>query len=166
MPRFFKRALVQAMAIAALGTALALAANHFRPDGLPLMADWSPQARFSAAEEAGLAVSLAEARALHARGAVFLDARSPREYRAGHVKGALNLPWESFEEHFDAVMSDVPTEAAVVTYCDGEGCDLSHELALALQAFGYTNVRVLVNGWTLWREAGLPLESGPGRGGD
>jgi 3-mercaptopyruvate sulfurtransferase SseA len=30
---------------------------------------------------------------------------------------------------------------------------------MALLAKGYTNVRVLVNGWTLWQEKRLPVET-------
>ena len=44
----------------------------------------------------------------------------------------------------------------IITYCDGESCDLSHELALFLKEMGYDNVRILVNGWTVWQHAGLP----------
>jgi rhodanese-related sulfurtransferase len=34
----------------------------------------------------------ATARALAAHGAVLLDVRTPEEFRAGHVEGALNIP--------------------------------------------------------------------------
>lgn len=49
---------------------------------------------------------------------------------------------------------------AIVTYCDGESCDLSHELALFLKEMGFENVRVLVNGWSVWQQAGLPTDAG------
>jgi 3-mercaptopyruvate sulfurtransferase SseA len=47
----------------------------------------------------------------------------------------------------------------IITYCDGESCELSHELALFLKEMGFANVRVLVNGWTVWQQAGLPTEA-------
>jgi 3-mercaptopyruvate sulfurtransferase SseA len=48
----------------------------------------------------------------------------------------------------------------LITYCDGESCDLSHELALFLKEMGFENVRVLVNGWSVWQQAGLPFQTG------
>jgi 3-mercaptopyruvate sulfurtransferase SseA len=50
----------------------------------------------------------------------------------------------------------------VITYCDGESCNLSHELAVFLQDMGVEQVRMLFNGWTVWREAGLPVGQGDG----
>ena len=47
--------------------------------------------------------------------------------------------------------------------CDGETCELSHDLALFLRDAGFVNTRVLVNGWTLWQQAGLPMEAGEPR---
>jgi rhodanese-related sulfurtransferase len=76
-----------------------------------------------------------------------------------HIAGALNLPWEDFEAHFQQVMADVPPDALIITYCDGESCALSKDLALALQGKGYPHVRVLPNGLSLWKDEGLPLES-------
>jgi len=46
----------------------------------------------------------------------------------------------------------------LVTYCDGEDCALSHDLAMFLKDLGYGDVRVLVNGWTVWQDAGLPVQ--------
>jgi rhodanese-related sulfurtransferase len=34
---------------------------------------------------------------------------------------------------------------------------LSHDLALFLKDLGFTRVKVLVNGWTLWKEKNLPV---------
>jgi 3-mercaptopyruvate sulfurtransferase SseA len=48
----------------------------------------------------------------------------------------------------------------VVVYCDGEKCELSHEVQARLRGLGYKNVRVLINGWTLWQAAGLPGHTG------
>ena len=61
--------------------------------------------------------------------------------------------------HYFAEAADRLANAkAIVTYCDGENCDLSHDPALFLKEMGFENVRVLVNGWTVWHEAGLPTE--------
>jgi rhodanese-related sulfurtransferase len=51
-------------------------------------------------------------------------------------------------------------ENPIVTYCDGETCELSHNLALFLREAGFVNTRVLVDGWKLWQQSGGPVESG------
>ena len=56
-------------------------------------------------------------------------------------------------------MADVSEERAVITYCDGETCELSMELAVFLRNAGYKNVKVLSNGWSVWKQDGLPVET-------
>ena len=58
-------------------------------------------------------------------------------------------------------LTDKDAAPMIITFCDGQSCRLSHELALFLREMGYENVRVLVNGWTLWQQAGLPVSAGP-----
>ena len=96
--------------------------------------------------------------------AVFLDARSSHDYAQGHIRCALNIPWQSFEEYIERVWGELPEDAWIVTYCDGEDCSLSEDLAKELIAMGHEKVKVLVNGWTRWLEAGLPTEMGKNAG--
>jgi 3-mercaptopyruvate sulfurtransferase SseA len=56
----------------------------------------------------------------------------------------------------------LPFDTPIIVYCDGVSCGLSKELALALLDKGHANFRVLVNGWTLWENRKLPIET---RGG-
>nr|NJM03710.1 rhodanese-like domain-containing protein [Desulfobacula sp.] len=106
-----------------------------------------------------LAIPLPEAEALFRKNkAVFLDARDKTLFDEGHIKGAKNLPWYEVDDYFQQVVPGLDREAPVITYCDGESCNLSHELALFLKNMGFVEVRVLVNGWTVWRENNLPIE--------
>jgi rhodanese-related sulfurtransferase len=135
--------------------------NVVRPDGLTLVGDWSPEARLTTDSGESMVISLEEAKKVFASGAaVFLDARSEGLYREGHIRGARNLPWQAFEQHLDKVVAEIPSDALIVTYCDGEECALSEDLARELLFMGYEKVRVLINGWTRWIEAGLPTEQG------
>jgi 3-mercaptopyruvate sulfurtransferase SseA len=59
-------------------------------------------------------------------------------------------------------LQDVPPDSLIIAYCDGESCTLSKELAFELAARGYSHVRVLVNGWSVWQDANLPVEAGEG----
>jgi len=149
----------QGGAILLLTSMIALFVNLLRPGGLPLVADWSPEAQLQMDFGDSLMVPLDEAEALFfAQAAVFLDARSSELFAEGHIQGAYNLPWEEFDRRFAAVISEIPQKPLIITYCDGESCNLSKDLAMALIEKGYANVRVLVNGWTLWQEKNLPVE--------
>jgi rhodanese-related sulfurtransferase len=164
--RNWRQAVWQMGLIVVLAAVAALVVNHYHPDGLPLVADWSPEARLAQDSGGSLVIPLEEASDLFSGGqAIFLDARSPELYELGHIAGARNLPWEKFAEHYPQVVADIPKDATLITYCDGEGCELSEELGLALLTEGYANVRVLVNGWSRWTGAGLPVSAGalPGR---
>ena len=155
------RVIWQVVAILLMAAALGLSVNQLRPGKLALVADWSPQAQLTLESGDTMEISLDQAEELfHAQVAVFLDARSPELYAEGHIRGAFNLPWDEFESRFADAMVDIPPEALIITYCDGETCNLSKELALALFDKGYTNARVLVNGWTVWQERNLPVETG------
>jgi len=108
----------------------------------------------------GEEISLQDASVLFAsKQAVFVDARDADSYAQGHIQGALSLPLYSFTEEFPAV-HDQLTGKTVITYCDGEHCQLSREVADQLKAAGLQGVLVLKNGWTLWQEAGLPTATG------
>lgn len=155
-------ALWQSAVIVVLALALSLASNGIRGDGLPLVGDWSQKAQLSSLETMEEpVVTLDEARALFlTQGAVFIDARPEEAYLSGHIRGALNLPVQGFDEFFAEVMAPVSPDSLIITYCDGEGCTLSKDLAMELSARGYSHVRVLVNGWSVWLDANLPSETG------
>ncbi len=158
-----RQALWQMPALVALAVLLAVGVNHWRADGIALVGDWSEDARFADASGGSMIVSLDRARELFERDAVlFVDARPESQYADGHIQGALNIPWQEVDRYFmeAADRLDGAGADAIVTYCDGESCDLSHELAVFLKDMGFDDVRVLVNGWTVWREAGLPTEEG------
>lgn len=152
----------QGVLVVLIGMALGLAVNHFRPSGLPLVADWSMKKQVASIQtEENPVIDLDEATALYlTRGAVFIDARKDEFYRMGHIEGARNLPWEDFENRFPEVMADVPPDALLVIYCDGDACTLSKDLAQALVGKGYGHVRVLLNGWSVWQAAKLPTAEG------
>ena len=149
------KTLPRALAIVSLGVVLGLAGNRFSPRGIPLIA---PPKK---APESGAFIPIDKARELWGSGvALFLDAREPADYEAGHIASALNLPALSFERHFGDIAPMLTPESPVVVYCDGTECELSHHLADNLRQLGYTNVQILSNGWTTWRQAGLPTQQG------
>ena len=150
-----KKSLPSALAIVCLGVVLGLAGNQLSPRGLPLI---TPSKKIAKAEEF---IALDQAKELWGNGtALFLDAREPADYAAGHIGNALNLPALSFERHFGVIAPMLTLESQIVLYCDGQECDLSHRLEKSLRQQGFTNAHILFNGWTAWRQAGLPTEAG------
>lgn len=150
-----KQILSQALLLILLGTGLGLAVNQVSPRGLPLIAP--PKAAPVPSEF----IALEQAKLLWQGGeALFLDAREPADYAAGHIGNALNLPAQSFAQHFGNVAPLLTPEQTLVLYCDGLECDLSHRLAASLRQQGFTNIHLLHHGWTVWRQAGLPVTLG------
>jgi len=149
------RTLQRALLIAVAGAALGLAVNTGSPRRIPVIAP--PK---TAPQPADF-VPLADARQLWQGGAAFfLDARAPADYKAGHIAGAYNLPAEDFDARYPETATMLTPETVIVTYCDGLECDLSHHLTDRLRELGYRNVRILQNGWTAWRQAGLTTATG------
>ena len=159
--RYWKTAFGQTVALALMAAVLGLIVNQVRSDSLPLLGDWSPEARITLKFGKNILMPFEEAKEkFFAGGAVFLDARPPELYQEGHIQGALNLPIGEFDQLAEKVFTEFPEDTLFVTYCDGEECILSAELALKLKEIGYENVRVLYNGWSLWKSHQLPLKGG------
>ncbi|AEE15836.1 rhodanese-like domain-containing protein [Treponema brennaborense] len=67
---------------------------------------------------------------------IIVDVRTPAEYEAGHVPGAILLPNETVADKKPAVLND--TNATVLVYC--RSGRRSAEAARKLIKLGYTNV--------------------------
>jgi rhodanese-related sulfurtransferase len=139
-----RKTLYRAVLIVLIGMGLGLVGNAISPRGIPLIA---PPKKQPKPEEF---IALEKAKELWESGsAIFLDAREPIDYTAGHIGNALNLPALAFERHFSEIAPMLTPESPVVVYCDGKECELSHRLADSLRQVGYTNVHMLYNGWRL-----------------
>jgi rhodanese-related sulfurtransferase len=159
--RNWKRSLWQVPTILLLAVVIGWLANSIRSDAIPLVADWSPEARLVGPDGRHLAISLDEAQSgFRKKALVFIDARSVDDFASGHIQGAISLPWSDVDARFMDATAGLSLDAPIVTYCDGKTCALSKDLALFLSQSGFANVRVLVNGWSRWKQRGLPVETG------
>lgn len=82
-----------------------------------------------------------------------VDARpKERKYDKGHIPGAISLPDSQFEK---LAAGSLPADksAALYFYCDGLACKLSNDSAEKARQIGYTNVKVVPEGWPGWEAA-------------
>ncbi|MGE4421982.1 MAG: rhodanese-like domain-containing protein [Pseudodesulfovibrio sp.] len=156
----FTKALVQAIGVLIFSAIVGLGINALRPDGVPLVHAEESAVKL---DNSNGEVSIKDAAMLFiSQRAVFLDARSRMEFDAGHIQHALSFPVEELDFVFEELAPKLKDAETIITYCDGERCPLSHELAQNLRARGFDNVYVLKNGWTLWQNEKLPVETGEG----
>jgi rhodanese-related sulfurtransferase len=147
--------LQRALLIVVAGVLCGLAANAISPRRLPYRTP--PKPVLPAADT----IALTNAVQLWQSGAgLFLDARAPADYAAGHIPFAHNLPVEGFDARYPAIAPMLSPALPLVLYCDGVECELSHQLLAKLRPLGFTNAHVLVNGMSVWRAAKLPVNQG------
>ncbi len=107
------------------------------------------------------AVSVARVKQLMDQKEAFtlVDARpKDRKYDKGHIPGAISLP----DSQFDKLAAErLPADKAapVYFYCDGLACKLSNDSAEKAVKLGYSNVKVVPEGYPGWEKAYGP---GPG----
>jgi phage shock protein E len=81
-----------------------------------------------------------------------IDVRTAAEYAAGHVPGAINIPFDQVVER----IAEVDAPHGVALYCMVGPRARKGESALL--ASGYASVFHLEGGLAAWQEAGLPVE--------
>lgn len=101
---------------------------------------------------------------LHARGALFLDARRSKDFALGHVRGARSFPiWEAevVRERVEGLVAEGRDLALpVVLYCSGGDCEDSHMLAQTLFGAGFENLLVYRDGFPDWVGRGGAVRTG------
>lgn len=84
----------------------------------------------------------------------FIDARDISDYGAGHVQGAMNIPFHEIEKYKDR-LNDLPKDQVYVTYCSS-ACDVSIDMAYYMAKLGFKKVYIFHGGWDEWNAAGYP----------
>lgn len=75
-----------------------------------------------------------------------------RKYDLGHIPGAISLPDSQFDK-LAAQVLPADKAAALYFYCEGVTCVLSNNSALKAIKMGYTNVKVVPEGYPAWEKA-------------
>jgi rhodanese-related sulfurtransferase len=81
-----------------------------------------------------------------------VDLRTPAEFAAGHIPGAVSLPLASFEER----VREIPRTRRVLLYCH---CPLEEiaQVYAVLFRLGFRNHAVLADGFAGWSARGHPI---------
>lgn len=147
--------------------AVAVGAGLIRAKNLP----WAPDLRALQAQQElhkslreTVGVSLEEMIELIDQGAVVIDARSRQAYEEGHLllrcePPVLNVPAEEIDAHVARLMDLMGLP--VVLYCTSYSCDYAEDLYVALERFGFTDIRIYFPGWEGIVTAGLETTTGP-----
>ena len=81
-----------------------------------------------------------------------LDVRTPDEYAAGYVPGAVNIPHDQLASR----LAEVPKDREVVVYCrSGRRSEIAGQV---LSGHGYTKLEHLQGDMMGWQDAKRPVE--------
>jgi rhodanese-related sulfurtransferase len=86
---------------------------------------------------------------------VLVDTRAPAAFAAGHIPGALNLPYAEIDA--ENVAAKLPRGRLIVTYCSSAACNAATKGAAALAALGY-HVKEMLGGLEYWAGEGYDVE--------
>jgi rhodanese-related sulfurtransferase len=139
---------------------LALIANSVHPRKIPWVQDWSRHVEAKAAKRRIKVIPLSVAlRKFQLAESVFIDARPPEEFEAGHIPGAISVPFQSMDEHFKTLGRLIDSGRELVLYCKNRECDDALLLATELQAMGAGSPVLYVDGFELWKKHGGAVEA-------
>ena len=98
-----------------------------------------------------VAISVPQLKKLMDEGAplTLVDSRpKERKYDKGHIPGAISLP----DSQFDKLVDRLPADKAspLYFYCEGLSCKLSSDSAAKAVKLGYTQVKVVPEGYPEW----------------
>jgi len=86
---------------------------------------------------------------------VVLDVRTPREFKAGHVPGAVNLDW--YSDDFSRRAGQLDKSQTYLVYCASG--NRSARAVARLRALGLTNAIEYPGAWREWSASGKPVET-------
>jgi len=85
---------------------------------------------------------------------VVLDVRTPKEFTAGHIPGAVNIDWNGAD--FQKKVSALDKSKTYLVQCAVGG--RSAKAAEKMMTLQFTNVYNLEGGIKAWEKAGKPIE--------
>ncbi|MGQ0804678.1 MAG: rhodanese-like domain-containing protein [Actinomycetota bacterium] len=84
-----------------------------------------------------------------------VDTRSREAFAAGHIPGAVNVPYAEIDETTAGLP---PRDRLAVTYCSSPACNAATKGAAAFAALGY-QVKEMLGGLEYWQREGYPIQA-------
>ncbi|WP_370866673.1 rhodanese-like domain-containing protein [Secundilactobacillus kimchicus] len=78
------------------------------------------------------------------RKAQVVDVREKKDFNAGHILGARNIPYSTLRAYYKGLRKDVPI------YLYDQGKEMSTRAAIFLHKQGYNNISILKTGYNRW----------------
>lgn len=103
-------------------------------------------------------ISVEDAAAAIAHGAVVIDVRERAAYERGHIAGAISVPLEELKRRAGEFVT--MKDKGLVVYC-GDGSTLGPQGTKVLNDAGRPDARNLTGGYSGWKAAGHPVATGP-----
>lgn len=78
------------------------------------------------------------------RKAQVIDVREKRDFDAGHILGARNIPYSTMRSFYQQIRKDLPV------YLYDQGKEMSARAAILLKKNGYEDIYILKTGYSRW----------------
>jgi rhodanese-related sulfurtransferase len=172
--------LTEILIILSVSIVLGFTINFISPNGVPVVEDYSERFKIDEplpgeGEEVkserqytkeGFVkpqnINIETAKGLFDKGVLFIDGREAHEFNAGHIEGAINIPYKEFEamtaEEKLEKTKDLDKEQTIVCYCGGGECEISIDLAYEMARVGFNELKIYLGGYIEWTASGYPVE--------
>lgn len=78
------------------------------------------------------------------RKAQVIDVREKKDFDAGHILGARNIPYSTMRAYYQGIRKDLPV------YLYDQGKAMSSRAAVLLKKHGYQDIYILKTGYARW----------------
>jgi rhodanese-related sulfurtransferase len=95
-------------------------------------------------------IGVGKVRQLLSTDAIFVDARYPSDFQAGHLESAVSVPVRADDRQFTQATKDLPRDRQMVVYAHSRDCPYAKNVAGRLVEAGFHNIVIFKGGWTEW----------------
>ena len=150
LPRFFGLSIVQSIGLLLVALLGGMSYHFIHDEGL--LAHSNTTASIERAHLGGFIPKINKTKVgqLLNTNTVFIDARFERDFEAGHLDGAVNIPVNTSDKKRQKLMATVARDAHIVVYCQSAGCQFAEKVAIKLMSDGFSNVSLFRGGWRKW----------------
>ncbi len=81
---------------------------------------------------------------------IFIDARLARDFKIGHLEGAISVPIDANDLEYQSVTSKITNDACIIVYCQSARCKFAERVAVKLVSDGFSDISIFKGGWAEW----------------